>query len=56
MACVPIPLKDGTVVLANVKPGMKLTAADRQVLEEYAEFCRERKRQREAREGKRWPN
>ncbi|MBZ5579545.1 MAG: hypothetical protein LAP40_23540 [Acidobacteriia bacterium] len=49
MACEPIRLKDGTVVLANVKPGMKLTEEDRRVLEEYAEFCRERRGQEQIR-------
>ena len=44
MKCEPIKMADGTVVLAMVKPGARLTERDRQILAEYAEFCRERAR------------
>lgn len=33
----------GTVIIANVKPGEKLTAEDKQALVEYVEFCRARR-------------
>jgi hypothetical protein len=42
MGCKVVRLQDGRKVLANVRPGVKLTARDMQTLEEYAEFCRER--------------
>lgn len=43
MSCKPIKMKDGTTVLAMVKPGMKLTEQDKQVLAEWVQFCRERR-------------
>ncbi len=45
MSCKPIRLKDGTTLLANVAPGKKLSASDLRVLEEYAQFCRDRSAQ-----------
>jgi hypothetical protein len=36
-------MPDGTVVLAMVAPGAKLTEEDKRVLAEYAQFCRDRK-------------
>lgn len=55
MSCQPIKMKDGTVVLANVKPGETLTEADKQAIAEYVQFCRDRrakKRERSAKEQK----
>lgn len=43
MPCKPIKMKDGTVVLANMRPGQKLTEADKQTLAEWVAFCRERR-------------
>jgi len=43
MPCKLVPMKDGTVVLANVKPGAALTARDLAALEEYVQFCRDRR-------------
>lgn len=42
-------MRDGSTVLAMVKPGAKLTEADEAALAEYAEFCRARtaKKQRQ---------
>lgn len=42
MSCRTIRMKDGSVVLANMKPGAKLTAQDERTLAEYAQFCRDR--------------
>jgi hypothetical protein len=36
-------MPDGTVVLAHMKPGAKLTAKDKQVLAEWVQFCRDRR-------------
>ena len=47
MACEPIKMKDGTVVLANVRPGCKLTAEDKLALAEYVQFCRDRRAKRD---------
>ncbi len=35
-------MADGTIVLANVKPGAKLTENDKKALAEYVQFCRDR--------------
>jgi len=43
MSCKPIKMADGTVVLAMVKPGAVLTDADKQILAEWIQFCRDRK-------------
>lgn len=50
MSCAPIRLKDGTVVLVNLKPGAALTDDEARVLEEYLLFCRRRKARRAAKE------
>ncbi len=50
MSCKPIRLKDGTVVLAQLKPGAELTDEETKVLEEYLQFCRTRKAKRAAKE------
>lgn len=50
MSCEPIRMKDGTVVLANVKKGEVLTDEDKRILAEWVQFCRERKAKREAEE------
>ena len=42
MACKPIKLKDGTVILADVKPGQKLTKQDEKILAEWVEFVKAR--------------
>jgi hypothetical protein len=38
----PIRLKDGTVVLAELKPGAVLTPADEEILAEWVQFVRDR--------------
>ncbi len=43
MPCEQVRMKDGTVLLANVKPGEKLTDEDKRALDEYVQFCRERR-------------
>lgn len=43
MSCEPIKMADGTVVLANVVPGQKLTEEDKRVLAEWVQFCRDRR-------------
>ena len=43
MPCQQIRMEDGTVVLANLKRGQTLTAADKQTLAEYVQFCRDRR-------------
>ena len=43
MACEPIKMKDGTVILANVKPGAKLTDEDKKIIADWVQFCRDRK-------------
>ena len=47
MSCVPIKMTDGTVVLANVKPGEALTDEEKAAIAEYVQFCRDRKARRE---------
>lgn len=44
MSCEPIKMKDGSVVLANVKPGAVLTDKDKEIIAEWVEFCRDRRR------------
>lgn len=44
MACERVRLRDGSVILVNVKPGETLTDADRQVLEEFHELLRLQKK------------
>jgi hypothetical protein len=48
MSCQSIKMADGTVILANVKPGETLTEEDKRILAEYVEFCRERRRKKVA--------
>jgi hypothetical protein len=43
-------MKDGTVVLANVKSGETLTEQDKEIIAEWVQFCRDRKAAREAKE------
>jgi len=43
MACKEIRMKDGTVVLANMKPGAKLTEEDERIIAEWVQFCRDRR-------------
>jgi len=43
VSCQEIKLPDGTVVLAMVAPGAKLTDEDKAALAEYIQFCRDRK-------------
>lgn len=50
MSCEPIRMEDGTTVLANVKPGAKLTEADKQAVAEWVQFCRDRKAARDRKE------
>lgn len=40
MKCAPVKLADGTTVLAMVKPGAVLTDKDKEILAEFAQFCR----------------
>jgi hypothetical protein len=42
MSCEPVNMPDGTVVLANVRPGAKLTDKDRETIAEWIQFCRDR--------------
>ena len=42
MPCEPIKMQDGTLLLANVKRGETLTEADKQVIAEWVQFCRDR--------------
>jgi hypothetical protein len=42
VSCEPIRMADGTVVLAMVRPGAKLTDEDREALAEWIQFCRDR--------------
>lgn len=42
MSCQFVRMKDGTVLLANVKPGAALTPRDLEALAAYMKFCRER--------------
>ncbi len=42
MSCEEIKMPDGTVILAHVKPGEKLTDEDKRILAEWVEFCRNR--------------
>ncbi len=44
MPCKEIRMPDGTVILAKVKPGQKLTEKDKTVLAEWVEFVRARAR------------
>lgn len=46
MSCKPIRMKDGTVVLVDVKPGEELTDEEARVLEQYIQFCRDRRERR----------
>jgi hypothetical protein len=50
MSCDPIRMKDGTVVLANVKRGAVLTERDKEILADWVQFCRDRTAAREAKE------
>ena len=50
MSCEPIKMPDGTVVLADVKRGQRLTESDKAALAEWVQFCRDRRAQREAKE------
>jgi len=50
MSCKTIRMADGTAVLANVRPGAKLTARDRQTIAGWVQFCRDRKVAREVKE------
>lgn len=43
MSCQPIKMADGTVVLANLKPGPALTEEEKQAIAEYVQFCRDRR-------------
>jgi hypothetical protein len=43
MAYEPIRMKDGTVILADVRKGATLTDKDREVLAEWVQFCRDRR-------------
>ncbi len=43
MKCSAIRMDDGSVVLAALKPGAKLTDADRKALAEWVQFCRDRR-------------
>lgn len=47
MSCQPIKMADGTVVLANLKPGATLTDEEKQAIAEYVQFCRDRRAKRE---------
>lgn len=49
MSCVKVPMPDGTVVLANMKPGEKLTDADKQAIAEWVQFCRDRREKERSR-------
>ena len=42
MPCKEVRLKDGSVVLAHLKPGAKLTGEDERILAEWVQFCRDR--------------
>ena len=48
MSCEPIRMEDGTVVLANVKPGETLTELDKKILADWVQFCRDREAKRRA--------
>jgi hypothetical protein len=50
MSCEPIRMEDGTVVLANVKPGETLTELDKKILADWVQFCRDRAAKRSAKE------
>ena len=39
--CKQIRMKDGTVILAKVKPGAVLTEDDERAIAEFAQFCRD---------------
>lgn len=41
--CQPIRMADGTVVLANLKPGAALNEEEKSAIAEYVQFCRDRK-------------
>lgn len=41
MSYIRIPMKDGSTVVAMVKPGAVLTEQDKKILADFAEFCRE---------------
>ncbi len=43
MACKQIRMKDGTVILANLKPGAKLTEEDERSIAKSVQFCRDRR-------------
>lgn len=43
MSCKTIRMADGSVVLANVNKGAKLTERDKAVLAEWVQFCRDRR-------------
>lgn len=42
MSCQTIKMKDGSVVIANVKTGETLTEEDKAAIAEYVLFCHER--------------
>ena len=42
--CVPVVMKDGTTVLAMMKPGETLTEEDKRIISEYVQFCRDQNR------------
>jgi hypothetical protein len=48
----PVKLKDGTVVQVCLKPDAELTDEEARVLDEYLQFCRERRAKRKAKKKK----
>ena len=42
MACESVTLKDGSVILVDVKPGQKLTDKDIEMLDEFHELLKKR--------------
>jgi len=46
VSCRSVRLPDGSFVLANLKPGAKISDADKRTLAEWVEFCRERRARR----------